>query len=256
MTHVLRIVQPRRTSPASVPPAPGSPCPPTGRRSGSAPRPTRPTSSSTARSRSAAAARRSPASAPVTSSARWRSSTARCAAPRSSPSPASSSSTSPTRPCASSWPRSRPSRMRSTPWRKAANPLPSRLRDCVIPAAIRPLLRSAHAQFVTQQQGLLPPARGRCADPADARSRPGRAGRSTSSTRATRRWPRRSRTWSARVDVLLGNLEDAVKADNKVAAREGLVKIAQDDRRARRTTAPPSCGRGSTPSTAPGCSTT
>jgi malyl-CoA/(S)-citramalyl-CoA lyase len=30
------------------------------------------------------------------------------------------------------------------------------------------------------------------------------------------------------VDVLLGNLEDAVKADNKVAAREGLVKIARD----------------------------
>jgi malyl-CoA/(S)-citramalyl-CoA lyase len=29
------------------------------------------------------------------------------------------------------------------------------------------------------------------------------------------------------VDVLLGNLEDAIKADNKVAAREGLVKIAQ-----------------------------
>src|SRR6201994_2152301 len=29
------------------------------------------------------------------------------------------------------------------------------------------------------------------------------------------------------VDVLLGNLEDAVKADNKVAAREGLVKIAR-----------------------------
>jgi malyl-CoA/(S)-citramalyl-CoA lyase len=28
------------------------------------------------------------------------------------------------------------------------------------------------------------------------------------------------------VDVLLGNLEDAVKADNKVAAREGLVRIA------------------------------
>ena len=27
-------------------------------------------------------------------------------------------------------------------------------------------------------------------------------------------------------DVLLGNLEDAVQADNKVAAREGLVKIA------------------------------
>src|SRR3954464_7913124 len=30
------------------------------------------------------------------------------------------------------------------------------------------------------------------------------------------------------VDVLLGNLEDAIKADNKVAARDGLVKIAQD----------------------------
>ncbi|HEY1135257.1 MAG TPA: CoA ester lyase [Nocardioides sp.] len=29
------------------------------------------------------------------------------------------------------------------------------------------------------------------------------------------------------VDVLLGNLEDAVKADNKVAAREGLVSIAR-----------------------------
>ena len=33
-----------------------------------------------------------------------------------------------------------------------------------------------------------------------------------------------------KVDVLLGNLEDAIKADNKVAAREGLVKIAKDDR--------------------------
>src|SRR3954468_23270806 len=30
------------------------------------------------------------------------------------------------------------------------------------------------------------------------------------------------------VDVLLGNLEDAVKADNKVAAREGLVRIGRD----------------------------
>jgi malyl-CoA/(S)-citramalyl-CoA lyase len=29
------------------------------------------------------------------------------------------------------------------------------------------------------------------------------------------------------VDVLLGNLEDAIKADNKVAAREGLVSIAE-----------------------------
>ena len=31
-----------------------------------------------------------------------------------------------------------------------------------------------------------------------------------------------------KVDVLLGNLEDAIKADNKVAARDGLVKIAKD----------------------------
>ena len=55
------------------------------------------------------------------------------------------------------------------------------------------------------------------------------------------------------VDVLLGNLEDAVKADNKVAAREGLVKIAQDtDFGSGR----PSSGPGSTPSTARGCSTT
>src|SRR5436305_15029531 len=30
------------------------------------------------------------------------------------------------------------------------------------------------------------------------------------------------------VDVLLGNLEDAVRADRKVAAREGLVRIARD----------------------------
>src|SRR3954463_4328813 len=30
------------------------------------------------------------------------------------------------------------------------------------------------------------------------------------------------------VDVLLGNLEDAVRAGNKVAAREGLVRIARD----------------------------
>ncbi|MFN2537833.1 MAG: CoA ester lyase [Mycobacteriales bacterium] len=32
---------------------------------------------------------------------------------------------------------------------------------------------------------------------------------------------------AAKVDVLLGNLEDAIQADNKVAAREGLVKVAQ-----------------------------
>jgi len=34
---------------------------------------------------------------------------------------------------------------------------------------------------------------------------------------------------AARVDVLLGNLEDAVKADNKEAAREGLVRVAKDN---------------------------
>ncbi|MCU1601194.1 MAG: HpcH/HpaI aldolase [Frankiales bacterium] len=31
---------------------------------------------------------------------------------------------------------------------------------------------------------------------------------------------------ATKVDVLLGNLEDAIQADNKVAAREGLVKVA------------------------------
>ena len=33
---------------------------------------------------------------------------------------------------------------------------------------------------------------------------------------------------AARCDVMLGNLEDAIQIDNKVAAREGLVKIAQN----------------------------
>ena len=55
-----------------------------------------------------------------------------------------------------------------------------------------------------------------------------------------------------KVDVLLGNLEDAIKADNKEAAREGLVEIAKDTDLRRR----PSSGPGSTPSTARGCSTT
>jgi malyl-CoA/(S)-citramalyl-CoA lyase len=31
-----------------------------------------------------------------------------------------------------------------------------------------------------------------------------------------------------KVDVLLGNLEDAIQADNKVAARQGLIRIARD----------------------------
>jgi len=34
---------------------------------------------------------------------------------------------------------------------------------------------------------------------------------------------------ATKVDVLLGNLEDAVQADNKVAAREGLITIARDN---------------------------
>jgi len=33
---------------------------------------------------------------------------------------------------------------------------------------------------------------------------------------------------STKVDVLLGNLEDAIQADNKIAAREGLVKVGQE----------------------------
>ena len=54
-------------------------------------------------------------------------------------------------------------------------------------------------------------------------------------------------------DVLLGNLEDAVVADKKEAAREGLVQIAKDVDFGEHT---PSCGPGSTPSTARGSSTT
>jgi len=34
---------------------------------------------------------------------------------------------------------------------------------------------------------------------------------------------------ASKVDILLGNLEDAVAIDNKVAAREGLIRIAQDN---------------------------
>ncbi len=54
------------------------------------------------------------------------------------------------------------------------------------------------------------------------------------------------------VDVLLGNLEDAVKADDKEAARAGLVSIATPTELRDR----PSSGPGSTRSTARGCSTT
>ena len=41
------------------------------------------------------------------------------------------------------------------------------------------------------------------------------------------------------VDILLGNLEDAVPVDRKEAAREGLVRVARRWSLARR-----SCGRG------------
>ena len=54
-----------------------------------------------------------------------------------------------------------------------------------------------------------------------------------------------------KVDVLLGNLEDAIKADNKLAAREGLVKIANDTAISEGRAVPPSCGPGSTRSTRP-----
>ncbi len=59
-----------------------------------------------------------------------------------------------------------------------------------------------------------------------------------------------------KVDVLLGNLEDAIKADNKLAAREGLVKIANSTADLGGAAVPPSCGPGSTRSTRPGASTT
>ena len=54
------------------------------------------------------------------------------------------------------------------------------------------------------------------------------------------------------VDVLLGNLEDAVKADNKVAAREGLVEIAQETDFGPH----PAVDPGQPPRLARGCSTT
>ena len=79
-----------------------------------------------------------------------------------------------------------------------------------------------------QRQGLLPPARrGRPRAPR-ARSRPGPAGRSTSSTRRNEKMAAKVPQMVGTVDVLLGNLEDAVKADNKEAARAGLVRIAKE----------------------------
>ena len=54
------------------------------------------------------------------------------------------------------------------------------------------------------------------------------------------------------VDILLANLEDAIPAADKEAARAGLVEVGQDGRHR----ATPSCGPGSTASTRRGASTT
>jgi hypothetical protein len=54
------------------------------------------------------------------------------------------------------------------------------------------------------------------------------------------------------VDILLGNLEDAVPVDRKEAARQGLITVGKRDG-ARGDT---SCGRASTRSSRRGCSTT
>ena len=58
------------------------------------------------------------------------------------------------------------------------------------------------------------------------------------------------------VDVLLGDLEDAIKADNKVAAREGLVTIAEETADLGGQSGPTQLWTRVTPSTARGCSTT
>ena len=54
------------------------------------------------------------------------------------------------------------------------------------------------------------------------------------------------------VDVLLGNLEDAIKADNKEAARAGLVTIARETDFGRH----PALDPGQLPRLPRGCSTT
>ena len=54
------------------------------------------------------------------------------------------------------------------------------------------------------------------------------------------------------VDVVLGNLEDAIPVEAKEAARKGFIEMAQE----RRLSARPACGRASTRSIRPGRSTT
>jgi hypothetical protein len=51
---------------------------------------------------------------------------------------------------------------------------------------------------------------------------------------------------------MCGNLEDAIPVEDKEAARQGFIELGQG----RRTSATPRCGCASTPSTAPGSSTT
>ena len=53
------------------------------------------------------------------------------------------------------------------------------------------------------------------------------------------------------VDVVLGNLEDAIPVEAKEAARKGFIEMAKAS-----TTARPDCGRASTRSIRPGRSTT
>ena len=56
---------------------------------------------------------------------------------------------------------------------------------------------------------------------------------------------------AAQVDVLVGNLEDAIPSDKKLEARAGLIEVGQAATSARRR-----CGHGSTASTVLGCWTT
>ena len=56
---------------------------------------------------------------------------------------------------------------------------------------------------------------------------------------------------AAKVDIILGNLEDAIKAENKGPPARGWSRSPRPP-----TSATRSCGPGSTASTRPGCSTT
>ena len=47
---------------------------------------------------------------------------------------------------------------------------------------------------------------------------------------------------AGQVDIVLGNLEDAIPADAKIDARRGFIALARDT-----SSAPRACGRASTP---------